>query len=68
VVRFITAAKEVVGEIGYLSAERLVSLLRTPYDSGIPLGLGKMELTWNPKTDITYPDSFEFAKQQVSST
>lgn len=68
VVRFITAAKEVVGEIGYLSAERLVSLLRTPYDSGIPLGLGKMELTWNPKTDITYPGSFEFAKQQVSST
>jgi hypothetical protein len=64
-IRLVDTDGDSLGNLGFVSADRAVRLLRTPYDVGVPLGMKKHLLTWNPLTDITYTSSTSALKSQV---
>jgi hypothetical protein len=64
-IRFVDTDGNSLGNLGFMRADRAVRILRTPYDVGVPLGMKKHLLTWNPLTDITYTSSTSALKNRV---
>lgn len=47
------------GKIGFGETHHAVRLLRTPYDDGVSVALGRNLLTWDPLLDIDYDNSLK---------
>jgi hypothetical protein len=56
-----------IGEIAYDHRSRAVGILKTPYDLGQPLVLGRALLTWNPLSDISYTGHADKLQKEVIS-
>ena len=64
-IEFLNSSRMTIGTLRYVSMQSAVQILRTPYDAGMPLIIGKNELTWNPTSDIIYSNNLNQMKAVV---
>ncbi|MHA2064763.1 MAG: hypothetical protein ACXABY_10350, partial [Candidatus Thorarchaeota archaeon] len=66
-IEFLNLDGSLVGSLSFEGAARALKILRTPYDRGQPLVLGRKLLTWNPTTDVTYSSGQKQIEEGVVS-
>ena len=65
VITFVDSDNAECGTLQFDSLSRATRILRTPYDQGHPLVLGRTLVTWNPTQDISYSSTLKQMEQDV---